>query len=263
MDDLGTNQKPDSIQVVLQSLEYKTTPGKSVEINILLTNPNPTGDYFKVSLLGIPPSWFTYAGPPAIWVPEGGQEKATFNFCPPEATEETIGSYPAWVQVVSQSAPENKKEIEIILTVAAEEKPKQAILLRVESSELPAIPGSEVQIPIAVSNLTQEPEFLELSVQGVPASWVSLPSPVITLMGGEEKKVDLVLKIPASPEIRAGYLPLKVIALSQKDPTQKAEVEVKLGVAAFESLGRVGVLLGSVQFSAAPGSSLAVPITVA
>ncbi len=262
MDDLGTNQKPDSIQVVLQSLEYKTTPGKSVEINILLTNPNPTGDYFKVSLLGIPPSWFTYTGPPAIWVPEGGQEKATFNFCPPEATEETIGSYPARVQVVSQSTPENKKEIEIILTVAAEEKPKQAILLRVESSDLPAIPGSEVQIPIAVSNLTQEPEFLELSVQGVPASWVSLPSPVITLMGGEEKKVDLVLKIPASPEIRAGYLPLKVIALSQKDPTQKAEVEVKLGVAAFESLGRVGVLLGSVQFSAAPGSSLAVPITV-
>jgi Tol biopolymer transport system component/uncharacterized membrane protein len=262
MDDLGTNQKPDSIQVTLQSLEYKTTVGKSVEINVLLTNPTSTGDYFRVSLLGIPPSWFTYSGPPAVWLPESGQEKVTFTFSPPVTTEDILGSYPARVHVASQSAPENKKEIEIVLTILVEEKAKETIQLRVESNELPAIPGSEVQIPFAISNLSQEPEFVELAVQGVPVSWVSLPAPVITLTVGEEKKVDLILQIPASPEIRAGYITLKVIATSQKDPAQKAEVDVKLAIAAFESRGRVGVMLGSVQFSTAPGGSLGIPITI-
>lgn len=262
MDSSETNPKPEPVQVTLRSLEYKAAPGTSVEIVALLTNPNPGGDYFKVSLLGIPPNWFTYSGPPTVWVPAGGQEKITFNFSPPASAQDNLGSYPARVQVFSQSDPEIGNEIEIIMTIVEEEKAKATILLRVDAKELPAIPGSEVKIPLTISNLSPEAEFLELSVQGVPSSWVSLPSPVITLSGGEEKKIDLFLEIPPTPEIRTGYLPVKIIAASQKDPTKQAEVEAKLGVAAFESRGRVGVLLGSVQFSTAPGGSLTVPLTV-
>jgi hypothetical protein len=97
-----------------------------------------------------------------------------------------------------------------------------------------------------ISNLSQETEFLELSVQGIPTSWVSLPLPVITLSGSEEKKVDVILHIPSTPEIRAGYIPLKIITTSQKDPAIKDEVGLKLGIAAFESHGRIGVMLSSV-----------------
>jgi Tol biopolymer transport system component/uncharacterized membrane protein len=262
MDDLGTSQTIKPIQVTLQSLEYKIASGGSIEIPILLTNPNPTGDYFRVSLVGIPTGWFTYSGQPAVWVPEGGQEKAIFVFNPPATTEDILGSYPARVRVVSQSDPNNKKDVEIILTVLAEEKPKETFSLRAETDQLPAIPGSDVEIPLILTNLSQESEFIELTVQGVPSSWVSLPAPVITLPTGEEKKVNVILQIPASPEIRAGYLTLKVTATSQNDPGQKAEAEVKLVVAVFESQGQVGVMLGSVQFSSAPGGSLGIPITI-
>jgi Tol biopolymer transport system component len=136
------------------------------------------------------------------------------------------------------------------------------ILLHAELHEVPAIPGSEVKISLSINNPSQESEFLELSVQGVPTNWVSLPSPVISLAGGEEKNIDLILQIPPTPEIRAGTLPLKIAVTSQKDPAIKDEVEVQLAIAAFESQGRIGVMLKSVQFTVAPGGSLSVPLTI-
>ena len=91
-------------------------------------------------------------------------------------------------------------------------------------SELKAIPGSEVKIQLAISNLSPDAESLELSVQGVPTGWVSLPSPVVSVPGGVEKKVDVILQVPAAPEIRAGNIPLKISATSQMHPQIKEEV---------------------------------------
>jgi uncharacterized membrane protein len=261
MDNNATEQTPETIIVSLGSAEYTVPTGKSVEIAIFITNPSLSGDYFKVNLLGIPQSWVTYPDQPAVWVPAGGQEKVILRIHP-SAAEGVIGSYLSRIQVVSQSAPDKGKELEIQLKIVPEEKTKVAIQLRIESEELKAVPGSEVKIPVAINNLSQEAESLELSVQGVPASWVSLPSAVVSLLGGEGKRVEIILQIPPTPEIRAGYVPLKIIALSQKNPTIKNDVEVKLRIAAFESSGRVGVMLSSVQFSTAPGSALTIPVTV-
>ena len=262
MDNSSTDNKSDSVIVTLESSEYTIPTGTSVEIVVFLTNPSLTGDYFKVMLLGIPPSWITSSGPPAVWVPAGGHEKVILNVRPPATAQGASGSYFARLHVFSQSAPEKGKELEVLLKFLPDAKSKGIIQLRTESDELKAIPGTEVKIPLTVSNLSQEADFLELSVQGVPTSWVSLPSPVITLYASEQKRVELTLHIPATPEIRAGYIPLKITASSQKDPSIKDEIEVKLVIAAFESHGRVGVMLSSVHFSAAPGSSLKIPITL-
>jgi len=262
MDNSSMDNKSNSVIVTLESSEYTIPIGSSAEIVVFLANPSLTGDYFKVMLLGIPPSWITSSGPPAVWVPSGGQEKVILNIHPPAPPEAVSGSYFARLHVFSQSAPEKGKELEILLKILPLAESKGIIQLRTESDELKAIPGSELKIPLTVSNLSQEANFVELSVQGVPTSWVSLPSPVITLYGSEQKRVELILKIPSTPEIRAGYLTLKITASNQKDPSIKDEIGVKLGIAAFESQGRVGVMLSSVHFSAAPGSSLTIPITV-
>jgi uncharacterized membrane protein len=261
MDNSSTDNKSDSIIVTLGSSEYTIPTGTSAEIVVFLANPSLKGDYFKVMLLGIPPSWITSSGPPAVWVPAGGQEKVILTVRPPAMAETVTGSYFARLQVFNQSTPEKGKELEIILKIIPETKSKATIQLRTESTELKAIPGIEVKIPLTVNNLSQEADFVELSVQGVPTSWVSLPSPVITLYAGEQKRVELILQIPATPEIRAGYIPLKISAFSQKDPSIKDEVGIMLVIAAFESLGRVGVMMSSVHFSVAPGSSLTIPIT--
>jgi hypothetical protein len=186
---------------------------------ILLQNNSPWGDYFKVNLLGIPLSWITYSGPQSVWVAEGGQEKIILNVNPPGIGEGISGRYPARLYIFGQSAPENVKELELLLTVLPAEKTKQAFQLRVDTNEIMATPGTEAKIPVVISNLTEEAESLELFVQGVPANWVVLPSPVINLLPREEKRVVLILRIPTTPAIRSGYIPVKISAASQKNPT--------------------------------------------
>ena len=262
MDENNTVNKPDAIEVTLESTEYTIASGTSVEIVFFIANITSTGDYYKFSILGIAPNWITYPNLPAVWVPAGGRERVSLSIHPPATAETVPGLFPGRLHVFSQSVPENEKVLEFLLKVLPEEKPKGVIQLRPEISEIKAAPGTAVKIPLVISNLSQASEFLVLSVQGVPTTWISLPSPVVTLYGGEEKRIEVILQIPSTPEIRAGYFPVTISALSQKDPTIKAETGVKLGISAFESHGRVGVMMSSVQFSTAPGSSLNVPITV-
>jgi Tol biopolymer transport system component/uncharacterized membrane protein len=262
MDEIGTDPKPDAIQVTFEYSEYTIVPGTSVELVVFVANPSQRGDYFKASLLGIPSNWITYSGRSAVWVSAGGKEKLVLKVSPPAEDKSVIGSYPVRLLVVSQSAPEIEKELGALLTVLPEVKTRGAVLLQVESNEFLAIPGIELKIELQICNLSSEEEYLELSVKGAPPDWVSLPSPVISLLGDETKSVPILLHIPSTPEVRPGYYPLKICAVSQKDPGLHDEVEVKLGIAAFESQGRVGVVLRSVQFSAAPGGSLAIPLTL-
>jgi Tol biopolymer transport system component/uncharacterized membrane protein len=262
MDENNTVNKPDAIEVTLETTEYTITSGTSVEIIFIIANLTVAGDYYKFNILGIAPGWITYPNLPAVWVPAGGRERVSLSIHPPATVETVPGLYPGRLHVFSQSVPENEKALEFLLKVLPEEKPRGAIQLRPEVSEIKAVPGTAVKIPLVISNQSQASEILVLTVQGVPSTWISLPSPVLTLYGGEEKRIEVILQIPPTPEIRAGYFPVTISALSQKDPTIKTETGVKLGIAAFESSGRVGVMLSSVQFSTAPGSSINVPITV-
>jgi Tol biopolymer transport system component/uncharacterized membrane protein len=262
MDINSSIEKSEPFTVLLESSELLIAVGNNVELKFLITNPAPQGDYFKFTLLGIPPSWITYPDTPAIWVPAEGHEKVSISLHPPASIETTPGIYPCRLHVFSQSAPEKGVELEVKLHVLQPEKPQTVITIRSEITELKAAPGTGVKIPIIVKNLSKLTELMEISVHGVPASWVSLLSPVATLYGGEEKKVDVTLQIPATPEIHPGYYPLKITVTSQKDPTVRADAGVKLGIAAFESHGRIGVMLNSIQFSLMPGGILTIPITL-
>lgn len=261
MDENGTDRTPDLIQITLGSSEYTLVAGGSVDIEILLANAGPS-NFFIVTLLGIPPGWVVSPEPSAVWVATGGQERVTLTICPPAAVEGSLGSYPARLYVFSQSSPSKGREIPVLLNIVPPAKVKKTFTFRVETVDLTAAPGARIKIPLLLSNSSPATEFLELSVQGVPVNWVSLPSPVISLMGGEDKIVDLYLQIPTMPEIQAGIYPLRVSLASQKDPDAREEVSIHLTIAAFESEGPVGVMLGTVQFSAAPGGSFTVPLTI-
>ena len=262
MDNNTIGKLPDSLIVTLGSSEYAVAAGSSVEIVVTLSNQGSDGDYFKVNLLGIPPGWIDYSGPPAVWIPEGGQESVTFKITPSISEGSITGNYLIRLHAFGQTAPEKGKKLEILLRLLPAAKTKSTIEIRVESKQIKVVPGSEIKIQLAISNLSPEAESLELSIQGVPTSWVSIPSPVISVPGGIEKKVEIILQVPSVPEIRTGTIPVKISVTSQKHPMIKEEVELNLALATFESQGRVGVMLGSVQFSSAPGETLNIPISL-
>ncbi len=229
MDENGTERKPDLLQVTLGSSEYKLVPGGIVEVEALIANSGPS-DTFIVNMLGIPPSWVkSSSGPSTVWIASGGQERVVLTISTPAAKEGILGSYPGRLYVFAQNAPDKGQEVPFILVVMPPEKTKKTFVLRTEVDTLSAVPGTKLKVPLAVANSSPETVSFECSVEGVPAGWVSLPSPVISLLGGEEKVVDLYLQIPTTPEIRAGNYPLKIIMASQKDPAAREEVADQAG----------------------------------
>ena len=261
MDENGIDRKPDLIEVTIASPEYELVAGGSVDVEALLANSG-TSDYFVVNVLGIPPGWLQSTRPTSVWIASGGEERIVFNVRSPAAEEGILGSYPGRLYVFGQNAPDEGKEAPFILTVVPPPKIKKTIELRSEVDKLTAAPGANLKVPLKVSNSSNETVSLEFSVEGIPASWVSLPAPVVALPGGEQKLVDLDIQIPTTPEVSAGNYPLKISLASQKDPAVKEEVGIILAIAAFQSEGPVGVMMNSVQFAGAPGGSFTIPITV-
>ncbi|HJR81427.1 MAG TPA: DUF5050 domain-containing protein, partial [Anaerolineales bacterium] len=95
---------------------------------------------------------------------------------------------------------------------------------------------------------------------GLPVDWVTIDTPVVHLSPGEAKQVTLTVQPPSVPQSRVGQYPLDVRAVSQNNPTRTATARSTLTVAAYETRGRIGVLVGSLHFLASPGSVLQIPI---
>ena len=129
------------------------------------------------------------------------------------------------------------------------------IKLQIAETQYSVVPENRVTIPIGLVNQGGEEDHFEISVRGIPLDWISITTPVVRLSPGEKTEVALVIEAPSASQVRAGQYPLTLVVLSQTSPSQRVETELTLTVAAFEVQGRIGILMESVQFSVAPGSS--------
>ena len=134
------------------------------------------------------------------------------------------------------------------------------IRVAVKEEQISAAPGNEVQLQIAVINESPNEEDVNISVKGVPASWVVVDPPVVHLFAREAKQVILTVLPPPIPESRVGQYPVEIQAISRRDSSHSAIARTVLTVAAYESRGRIGVLLGSIHFAVIPGSTIHIPI---
>ena len=138
--------------------------------------------------------------------------------------------------------------------------PEGQLILAVKEEELRVAPESKATLHLAVINESTREEYVDILVKGVPPDWITIDTPVVHLPAGEGKQVILTIEPPPIPQSRVGQYPLDVQAVSQGDPRRTATARSDLTVAAYQSRGRIGVLVGSIHFSAAPGSSISIPI---
>ncbi len=127
--------------------------------------------------------------------------------------------------------------------------------IHIEETEYSIAPAGNTSIDITLRNKGLEDDTFALTVGGISASWISTATPTVTLEPGEEKEITLIIQAPPLPESSIGQHPIKIRATSKKVPSQYSEIELSLTVAALEVQGRIGLLLDSVQFTVAPGSS--------
>ncbi|MDC3332537.1 hypothetical protein OAV42_03450, partial [Ilumatobacter sp.] len=94
------------------------------------------------------------------------------------------------------------------------------------SSEMVAQPGSQLTLPLSIQNLSQSAESYTVVPAGLSASWTAIERSSITLFGGSQDVVDVVVTPPEVPTTSAGptVIAVRVIPLSEPDDTVVAEI---------------------------------------
>ena len=136
------------------------------------------------------------------------------------------------------------------------------IILTTNSSQYSVAPGDTLEIPVILANQGRTQNQLRISVEGIPMVWVSTEHQVVLLQPGEQRQIILKIHPPALPNVQIGrYMP-RLLATSVIDPSQTTQKQITLMVAGFEAKGRVGVLVGGVQYAVIPGEKLAIPVVM-
>jgi Tol biopolymer transport system component len=134
------------------------------------------------------------------------------------------------------------------------------LVLGIKEPQSIVAPEGKVDIHIGVVNKGANEDYVDIQINGVPSEWITLDNPVVHLGSNEAKQVTLTIQPPPTPQSRAGQYPLDVRAVSQSDPRRSAVARSTLIVAAYQSEGRIGIILSSIYFSVGPGSSVTIPV---
>jgi len=136
------------------------------------------------------------------------------------------------------------------------------IILTTNSSQYSVAPGETLEIQVILANQGSTQNQLRISVEGIPMVWVSTEHQIVLLQPGEQRQIILKIQPPALPNVQIGrYMP-RLLATSVIDSSQTAQKQVTLMVAGFEAKGRIGVLLGGVQYAVIPGEKLSIPVVM-
>ena len=101
-----------------------------------------------------------------------------------------------------------------------------------DNAQLSVVPGNSVSANVLLLNQGAVVDHYRVTVDGVPAEWVTLP-PVVQLMPGQQQQTTLMIHPPRAPQSRAGRYPVTIRVLSEDSPTQQAEARCTLTVAPF------------------------------
>jgi TolB protein len=137
---------------------------------------------------------------------------------------------------------------------------RDRLTLAIKEKEFVVSPEDTVKIQLALINDSPDEDYVDILVKGVPSEWTTIEKPVVHVPAGETVQFSITVQPPPVPESRVGQYPLDVKAVSQRDPEYSVTARSLLTVAAYQSMGRIGVLLGSIYFSISPGSSIDIPI---
>ena len=132
--------------------------------------------------------------------------------------------------------------------------------IAIKEDHITVPPEGRAMIQVGILNEGPSEEYVDILVKGVPPEWVTIPTPVLHLASGEAKLVTITVEAPIISDNRVGQYPLDVHVISQNDPKRAAVARSTLTVAAYQSKGRIGVLLGAVDFAVTPGTTVEVPI---
>ena len=143
---------------------------------------------------------------------------------------------------------------------AYEKKDGSPFKVAIKDNQITVAPESRATVQVGILNDSPIEEYVDILVRGVPPEWVIASPPVLQLGPGEAKLATLTIQPRNVDDNRVAQYPLDVHIVSQNDPKRTAVARSVLTVAAYQSRGRLGVMLGSLQFAVTPGNSIDIPV---
>ena len=102
------------------------------------------------------------------------------------------------------------------------------------SDEVVAQPGAQLTLPLSVHNLSQSTESYTIVPAGLSASWTTIERGNITLFGGSQDVVDVLVTPPAIPTTSAGPSVIAVRVIPQGEPDDAVVAEIVLAIEPFD-----------------------------
>src|SRR5262249_26547275 len=105
--------------------------------------------------------------------------------------------------------------------------------ISVEPSTLTLIPGQAASIRVRLTNTGQLVDWLTLSVEDVPAEWITLPEGEVQLNPGMQGEAEIPVLVPRQPKSRAQEPKPLLRATSRQDPDESALARMRWNVQPF------------------------------
>ena len=94
-------------------------------------------------------------------------------------------------------------------------------------------PGDSMPANLIIVNQGAVVDHFQVNVEGIPADWVQAPSALQELMPGQQQEIVVTIRLPQTPQSKAGDYPLTIRVSSQDAPDQVAEIHGSLTVTPF------------------------------
>jgi Tol biopolymer transport system component len=225
------NREEGRLILAIKEEQITVAPENTVKIHVAIINQGPDEDYVDLQVRGVPAEWATI-DTPIVHLDPGEARQVIITVQPPPVPQSRVGQYPLDVRAVSQSDPARSVTAHSTLTVAAY-RSRGRIGIMLGSIHFSISPGSSITIPLLLQNRGLEEDNFRLSVEGIPAGWISTNSALTQLESSSSKEIQITIRAPRSPEADAGRKPFKIKFTSQDFPDQVAEVECILTISAF------------------------------
>lgn len=231
--DSNAQQRSNNDRLILAIKEEQVTvaPGNSVKVHVAVINQRPHEDYIDIQVKGVPSEWITI-DTPVVHLKAGEAKQVIITIEPSPVPQSRVGQYPLDVRAVSQADPTSRMTVSSILTVAAY-RSRGRIGIMLGSIHFSISPGSSINIPVLLQNRGLEEDNFRLSIEGIPAGWISTNSSLTNLEPSASKEILVTIRAPRSSEADAGRNPFTIKFTSQDYPDQVAEVECILTISAF------------------------------
>jgi len=232
---MGTETSPKRegkpLLLAIKEKQVSVAPDGKVIVHTGIINKGEENDQVALVVKGLPEEWVTVDSP-TVYVAAGGFKQVNLTIQPPPYPQSDVGEYNMEVEAVSRIDPWRSASVKCPVTVAAYESDGRIGVL-LGSVNFSVVPGTSISVPMILKNHGINEDSFILSVEGIPANWVTTSSPLTKVPAGKSTQNQFEIQVPRSSQAHAGRTPFKIVITSQSYAAEKVKVDCVMTIAAF------------------------------